>query len=325
MTSLLEIEGLSVAYRERGRTVQAVDALDLTLDAGETLAIVGESGCGKTTLGLAILGLVPQPGAIAAGRIVFDGRNLRDLRPDAMRRIRGREISMIFQDAAAGLNPVLSVGTQVEEIIRAHRDVPKRESRALALEALRRQGLPQPERLLPLYPAQLSGGMAQRVMIAIGTVLRPRLIIADEPTSALDVTVQAGILAELRALQRGTGAALLLITHDLGVVAQMADRVAIMYAGRIVERAGATTVFARPSHPYTAALLAARPRVDAIPAPLTPIRGVPPDLATLDGLCAFLPRCAKAVSACRSERWPALSPMPSGAEAACFNPMFYGD
>jgi len=320
---LLQVEGLHVVYRERGRASRAVGGVDLSLSAGETLAVVGESGCGKTTLGLAILGLVSRPGNIDAGGVLFAGRDLRALSPDDLRRIRGRDISMIFQDAAAGLNPVLSVGTQVEEIVRAHRSVSKREARDLAETALRRQGLPAPERLLSLYPFQLSGGMAQRVMIAIATALQPRLIIADEPTSHLDVTVQAGILRELQELKRGSGAAMLLITHDLGVVARLADRVAVMYAGRIVESGDATTVFSRPSHPYTAALLAARPRIDAGDVPLAAIRGAPPDLASLTGLCAFLPRCSKAVTACRADPWPQLAGQPSGSAAACFNPMYY--
>jgi oligopeptide/dipeptide ABC transporter ATP-binding protein len=321
---ILRIDDLHVTYRERDRRVRAVDGVSLTLRRASTLAIVGESGCGKTSLALAILRLVPSPGAIS-GRVLLDGADLLSMLPEDLRRVRGRAISMIFQDAMAGLNPVLSVGAQVEEIVRAHHDVPRRESRAMAVAALGEQGLANPEQLLGAYPYQLSGGMCQRVMIAIATVLKPRVIIADEPTSALDVTVQAAILRELDGLKRNTGASILLITHDLGVVAQLADDVAVMYAGRIVERSAAAALFARPAHPYTAALLAARPRLQGARRPLQPIRGAPPDLATLSGECAFLDRCTKAVSRCRVEPWPPLAPVTARHDAACYNPMFYPD
>ena len=322
---LLRIEDLRACYRDRSRVVKAVDGVDLTLARGRTLAIVGESGCGKTTLGLAILDLVPEPGRIESGRIIFDGHDLLQLKPEALRRVRGREISMIFQDPTSGLNPVLPVGAQVEEAIRTHLDVPRRESRRLARESLAAQGLAEPGRVMNAYPFQLSGGMCQRVMIAIATALRPRLIIADEPTSALDVTVQAGILRELQALKDDIGASILLITHDLGIVAQMADDVAVMYAGRIVERGSAHGVFARPSHPYTAALLAARPRPDTRRGRLRVIPGAPPDMGALDGTCAFLARCTKAVSACRAEPWPPLRRLAPGHDVACYNPVFHPD
>ncbi len=323
--AILRIEDLSVTYRERDRNVRAVDGVSLTLRRGSTLALVGESGCGKTTVALSILKLVPSPGTIDTGRVLLGGADLLAMRQDDLRRVRGRAISMVFQDPMAGLNPVLSIGSQVEEIVHAHHDVPKRDSRAMTVAALRAQGLSNPEQLMASYPYQLSGGMCQRVMIAIATILRPQVIIADEPTSALDVTVQAGILRQLDELKQTTGAAILLITHDLGVVAQMAGEVAVMYAGRIVEQAAAAALFARPSHPYTAALLAARPRLDADHRPLQPIRGTPPDLAALTGQCAFLERCTKAVSQCRTEPWPPLATAAPGHEAACYNPMFYPD
>ena len=323
---ILRIEDLSVTYRERERNVRAVDGVSLTLRRGSTLAIVGESGCGKTTVALSILKLVPSPGTIDAGRVLLDGDDLFSMRSDDLRRVRGRAVSMIFQDPMAGLNPVLSIGAQVEEIVHAHHhDVSKRDSRSMATESLRAQGLANPKQVMASYPYQLSGGMCQRVMIAIATILKPRVIIADEPTSALDVTVQAAILRELDELKRATGAAILLITHDLGVVAQMASDVAVMYAGRIVEQGTAAALFARPAHPYTAALLAARPRLDADRRPLQPIRGTPPDLGALTGQCAFLERCTKAVNDCRTEPWPTLEPVAPGHEAACFNPMFYPD
>jgi len=323
MDEILRIEDLRVYYHERERTVRAVDGVDLALRRGETLAIVGESGCGKTTIALSTLGLVPSPGIIESGRVIYEGRDVLTLPANDLRAVRGRRISMIFQDPQSGLNPVLNIGSQVEEMIRTHLSVPKRESRRMAAEALRRQGLSDVERLMESFPFQLSGGMCQRVMIAIATVLHPDIIIADEPTSALDVTVQASILRELNELKRNLGVSIILITHDLGVVAQMADEMAVMYAGRVVERGSARAVFERPTHPYTSALLAARPRLDSDRAPLQAIRGAPPDLAELSGECAFLPRCPKAVVACRTQPWPPLATTDAGHPVACYNPMFH--
>ena len=323
MDPVLRIDNLSVSYRDRERTVQAVDGLHLALERGQTLALVGESGCGKTTVALAILNLLPAAGRIHGGRVLLDGQDLLTLGSEDLRKIRGRAISMIFQDPVSGLNPVMTIGAQVEEIVRTHTSVSKRDSRRIALQALAQQGLANPERLMDAYPFQLSGGMCQRVMIAIATVLRPRVIIADEPTSALDVTVQAQILRELDDLKRDLDASILLITHDLGVVAQMADAVAVMYAGRIVEQAAAPPIFERPTHPYTAALMEARPRLDADRRRLRTIRGAPPDLSELTGMCAFLPRCSKAISACRSDPWPALREVSPAHLAACFNPMWH--
>jgi oligopeptide/dipeptide ABC transporter ATP-binding protein len=266
---------------------------------------------------------VPHPGVIESGRILLEGTDLLTMKPDELRHARGNTISMIFQDPVSGLNPVLTVGAQVEEIIRAHSDVSKKEAKRLAASALAREGLAEPERIMSSFPFQLSGGMCQRVMIAIATILQPRVIIADEPTSALDVTVQAGILNELQRLKNTLGASIILITHDLGVVAQMADDVAVMYAGRIVELGSADDVFAQASHPYTAALMNARPRLDSERQPLQAIKGTPPDLGALTGECAFLPRCSKAVNACRTQPWPDLSEIAAGHVAACYNPMFH--
>ena len=324
MEPVLRIEELRVYYKDREKEIRAVDGVDLALHAGKTLALVGESGCGKTTVALSILNLVPTAGRIRSGRVLLDGRDVLALSSDELRRVRGRAISMIFQDPVSGLNPVMTIGAQVEEIIRTHTSMAKRESRATAAAALRAQGLANAEGLMDAYPFQLSGGMCQRVMIAIATVLRPRVIIADEPTSALDVTVQAQILRELDTLRETLGAAILLITHDLGVVAQLADDVAVMYAGRIVEHGGAEAVFSRPSHPYTAALMDARPRLDGGGGRLRAIRGAPPDLAVLDGGCAFLPRCPKAVSICRTDPWPGLLEVAPAHVSACYNPMFHG-
>lgn len=325
MDHILAVQDLRVSYHERDRTIRAVDGVSFALAPGRTLALVGESGCGKTSVALAILDLLPSPGRVETGAVYFEGSDVRAMKREAIRRLRGAEISMIFQDPSSGLNPVLSVGSQLDEIIRAHRSVSKREARRMTLEALRRQRLPDPERIVDAYPFHLSGGMCQRVMIAIATVLRPKVIIADEPTSALDVTQQAVILRDLDGLKEHLGIAILLITHDLGVVAGMADEVAIMYGGRIVERASALDIFERPRHPYSAGLMAARPRVDRPDERLQPIRGSAPAPAGEALECAFLPRCAKAISSCRSEAWPPLREVARAHYAACFNPMFQPD
>ena len=321
MDEILRIEDLTVVYRSRDGAARAADGVTLSLHRGETLAIVGESGSGKTTVALAALDLVPSPGVIESGRVLFEGIDLLAADDEWRRGVRGRRISMIFQDATSGLNPVLNIGLQVEEIVRTHLSVTKQESRRMAAEALRRQNIWDTDRVMDAFPHQLSGGMCQRVMIAIATVLRPDVIVADEPTSALDVTVQAQVLHELRELRRNLGISMMLITHDLGVVAQMADRVAVMYAGRIVELGATEQIFASPAHPYTAALMNARPRLDGDRRQLQAIRGAPPDLASLTGECAFLPRCAKALNECRTEPWPTLVTTGSSA-VACFNPMY---
>lgn len=320
---ILDISGLTVHYVHRDKTVRAVDGVSLRLPPGGVVALVGESGCGKSTFALAVLGLVPSPGKLIGGSVLLDGADILRMKPDDVRRIRGRDISIIFQDPQSGLNPVLPVGVQVMEIITTHLRVPKREAKRMMLEALARTGLGDAERVAEEYPFQLSGGMCQRVMIAIATVLRPRVIIADEPTSSLDVTVQAAILRQLQALRRDLGVSILLITHDLGVVAQMADAVAIMYAGRVVEEASVREIFSRPLHPYTWSLLATRPRLDGSRRPLPSIRGLPPDLAELSGECAFLPRCPKATSACRRDPWPSLEEAAPGHKVACLNPVYH--
>jgi len=325
MSDLLRVDDLRVYYHERDRTIRAVDGVSFAVEGGRTLALVGESGCGKTTIALGILNLVPSPGRIESGRVLFEGRDVFTMKKDELRSIRGAAISMIFQDPASGLNPVLTVGSQLDEMIRTHTKMSKQEARRLTLEALRRQRLADPERLVDAYPFQLSGGMCQRVMIAIATVLRPKVIIADEPTSALDVTQQASILRDLDGLKQHLGIAIILITHDLGVVAGMADAVAVTYAGRIVEQGSAEEIFARPRHPYSAGLMAARPRLDRPDEPLTPIRGGPPELAGDNAHCAFLPRCPKATIACRTEPWPALEEVSPGHSVACYNPMFAPD
>jgi oligopeptide/dipeptide ABC transporter ATP-binding protein len=321
---LLELRDLSVHYSNGTKRLKAVDGVSFGLRGGSILALVGESGCGKTSIALSILGLLPDQGNLAGGDVLFDGRSLGSMSPADVRRLRGREISMIFQDPASGLNPVLTIGKQVEEIVRVHTAAPKREARRLAQEALRRVGLANPEELEKRYPYQLSGGMSQRVLIAIATVLNPKVIIADEPTSALDVTIQAGILHELQRLRDERGISILLITHDLGIVAQMADEVIVMYAGRIAEQGATRDVLRTPRHPYTWSLLGTLPRLDSDRRrPLAAIRGSPPDPSELPDECAFVPRCRKAINTCRTEPAPALSELAPGQRAACYNPVVH--
>ncbi|MEK7216057.1 MAG: ABC transporter ATP-binding protein, partial [Chloroflexota bacterium] len=251
------------------------------------------------------------------------GRNIAILEPEELRRVRGRHISMIFQDPVAGLNPVIAIGTQVVELLSAHTRMSRRESRAAAVDILRQVGLPDPAAVMDRYPFQLSGGMCQRVMIGIATALNPSVLLADEPTSALDVTIQAQILDQLRRLTRERGTAIVLITHDLGVVAQVADEVAVMYAGSVVEQAPVAQLFQRPNHPYTRALLNALPRLDRSSA-LRAIPGSPPNPIGLEDHCAFIPRCPKALTICRSSARPPLEAVGEGHHCACYNPVAYG-
>jgi oligopeptide transport system ATP-binding protein len=301
---LLSVRGLTTRFRTDRGPLTAVDDVSFDVAPGETLAIVGESGSGKSVTALSILRLIPSPpGEIASGQILFDGRDLLQLDDAAMRTIRGDRIAMIFQEPMNSLNPALTVGVQVAEPMRQHRGL----SWAAALEGakalLKKVHIPDAESRLHTYPHQYSGGMRQRAMIAMALACKPRLIIADEPTTALDVTVQAQILDLLKELTRETGAALILITHDLGVVARYADRVVVMYAGRVVEQAPAGVLYRSPQHPYTRGLLASVPRLDG-PAGerLVPIDGAPPDLAALPPGCAFAPRCTRAVACCLDTR-----------------------
>ena len=296
---LLAIEDLSVSFRTDRGIVRAVQGVSLQVRAGETLAIVGESGSGKSVTALSILRLLGDAAAVDSGRILFDGEDLLELSEDAIRGIRGDRIAMIFQEPMSSLNPVLTIGKQVAEPIRLHRGLSWKEAYARAAELLQRVRIPDAEGRLTDYPHHFSGGMRQRVMIAMALACRPRLIIADEPTTALDVTVQAQILALLKELTREADSALILITHDLGVVARYADRVAVMYAGRIVETASARTLYAQPGHPYTEGLMASIPGIEGeIGARLPTIEGQPPDLARLPPGCSFAPRCRFALDAC---------------------------
>ncbi|MBI2760399.1 MAG: ABC transporter ATP-binding protein [Chloroflexi bacterium] len=322
---VLEARNLHTTFFTKEGEIRAVRGVSFSLEPGKILAIVGESGCGKSTLALSLLRLVPFPGKILRGEVHLAGRNLMSLTDEELRKVRGRQMSMIFQDPISGLNPVLPIGKQVEEILTSHLDVPKKERKQRTLEILRRAGLPDPERIASSYPFHLSGGMCQRVMIGMATALNPSVIIADEPTSSLDVTVQAQILNELDTLRRTKGTAIVLITHDLGVVAQMADDVAVMYAGGFIEEGDVEQIYRAPRHPYTWALLSTLPRLDGRHGQLHAIPGVPPNLAELPEECPFLPRCTKATMQCRTEPAPSLSYIgESGQRVACYNPVFQG-
>ena len=303
--------------RASGGDVPAVDGVSLDVIRGKTLGIVGESGCGKSVLSLSIMRLVAHPGRISSGRVLLEGRDLAGLSNAEMRGVRGKEIGMIFQEPMTSLNPVHTVGFQITEGIRAHESqASKAELRERGIAALARVRIPSPERRFDEYPHQLSGGMRQRVMIAMALACSPKLLIADEPTTALDVTVQAQILDLLRDLQAETGMAIILITHDLGVIAEMADDVAVMYAGRVVERTTARDLFEDPQHPYTLGLLGSIPRLDEDRERLLAITGaVPPPFALPPG-CRFAPRCPFAIEACRAEI-PGLRAISPGHEAAC--------
>ena len=317
MTRLLEVEDLAVAFRTDRGQVEALSGVSLHLDEGEVVGVVGESGCGKSLTALAIMGLVPvPPGRITRGRIRFAGRDLLGLDEAAMTRIRGAEIAMIFQEPMSALNPVFTVGEQVAEGLRVHAGLGRAAARERTAQLLARVGIPDPGRRLGQYPHELSGGLRQRIMIAAALACRPKLLIADEPTTALDVTIQAQILALLADLQREFGMATVLITHDLGVVAQVVSRVVVMYAGRVVEEGPVGAVFDRPSHPYTAALMRSIPALAEGASRLPAIPGTVPAPGSWPTGCRFAPRCAHAVAACAAAA-PPLHPIAPGHRAAC--------
>jgi oligopeptide transport system ATP-binding protein len=310
--SLLELQGLKTYFRTRAGDVRAVDGVDLTVRPGETVGLVGESGSGKSVTARSIMRLLPTPPArYAGGRILFKGRDLLELSDAEMSDLRGGRISMIYQDPMTFLNPVYTAGEQVAEAIRWHQGKNKTEARAQTVELFKTVGIPNAERRFDAYPHELSGGLRQRVMIAIALSSRPELLIADEPTTALDVTIQAQILDLLRDLQAQFGMSILLITHDLGVVAEMCDSVAVMYAGRIVEQAPVETLFADPEHPYTIGLMNAIPRSDLADVAPKPIEGSPPDMARPPAGCRFNPRCPYRQQICVEQDPPliALSPV----------------
>ncbi|MEY4681298.1 MAG: hypothetical protein RLZZ276_2947 [Pseudomonadota bacterium] len=320
MTALLEVEDLRVHFGDGDGLVRAVDGVSLRVAPGETLGVVGESGSGKSVTALSLLRLVPTPpGRIAGGRIVFAGTDLLSLPIDRMRAIRGREIAMIFQDPMTSLNPVLTVGRQISEVLELHLGLDRAAALRRTIELFEMVGIPAASTRVGDYPHHFSGGMRQRVMIAMAIACRPKLLIADEPTTALDVTIQAQILDLVRSLQRELGMALIVITHDLGVVAGMADRVAVMYAGRVVEEGTSERIFGDPRMPYTIGLLQSVPRADARgQRRLTPIAGAPPEPHGETRSCRFAPRCTHAEPACR-QAVPPLRDVAAGHRAACLH------
>jgi peptide/nickel transport system ATP-binding protein len=317
----LEVESLRTHFFTRRGVVKAVDGVSLQVASGEVLGLVGESGCGKTITGFSIIGLVDPPGRIVSGAVRFKGEDLATAAPERMRALRGDRIAMIFQDPMMTLNPVLRVDTQMMEAVQAHRTVDRGTALALSREALVQVGMPAPERRLKAYPHELSGGMRQRIAIAIAFLNKPDLIIADEPTTALDVTIQAQILHEVQGLCRKTGTAMIWITHDLAVVSALADRIAVMYAGRIVETGHTEEVLERPLHPYTRGLIGSVPSHNRRGARLAQIQGSPPSLASLPAGCAFRPRCERASALCREEPEDRPAGAHAGRRLRCFHPL----
>ncbi|HEU4923316.1 MAG TPA: ABC transporter ATP-binding protein [Burkholderiales bacterium] len=312
------MRGLRTYFASERGEVRAVDGVDLSLERGRTLGIVGESGCGKSVTALSIMGLIPQPpGRIAGGEVRFDGEDLLKLPPRRMRDLRGDKLSMIFQEPMTSLNPAFPVGEQISEAILRHKKVNKIEAQNQALEMLQKVRIPSPERRARDYPHQLSGGMRQRVMIAMALACNPRLLIADEPTTALDVTIQAQILELMGLLRAELGTAIILITHDLGVIAELADDVIVMYAGQVIERCAAPRLFSEPHHPYTVGLLGSIPRLHLEQSRLSAIEGIVPDAAAFPQGCRFHPRCPFAVDQCRSEI-PVLKEVKTNHYAACW-------
>jgi oligopeptide transport system ATP-binding protein len=319
--ALLSVEDLRVEFTTRRGIVYAVNGITFDIARGETLGIVGESGCGKSVTSLAVLGLLARNGRVVGGRAVFEGVDLIRQSDRALRRIRGREIAMIFQDPMTSLNPVLTIGRQIRETLETHFDMNRKEANARAAELIDRVGIPSARVRLEDYPHQFSGGMRQRAMIAMALACRPKLLIADEPTTALDVTIQAQILALLRGLVAEEDAALILITHDLGVVAGMCEHVNVMYAGMFMETGSAEQLFASPRHPYTLGLLQSVPRLDAARrARLQPIEGAPRNMLDAPTACPFQPRCRYEVDASRQDV-PPLVEIEPGHMVACFNPV----
>ncbi|HYM03695.1 MAG TPA: ABC transporter ATP-binding protein [Stellaceae bacterium] len=314
--ALLEVEHLRVEIPTRRRVLTAIDDVSFSIGEGEVLGVVGESGAGKSITGAAIIGLLEPPGRIAGGEIRFAGQRIDDLPDEAMQRIRGREIGAIFQDPLTSLDPLFTVGRQLVETIRVHLGLDRIEARRRALALLREVGIPVPEQRVDHYPHQFSGGMRQRVVIALALAANPRLVIADEPTTALDVSIQAQIIALLRRLCRDHGTAVMLVTHDMGVIAETADRVAVMYAGRIVEIGPVRDVVKNPQHPYTAGLMGAIPMISEKRERLAQIDGAMPRLTDIPEGCAFHPRCPRVFPRCRAERPELLRA--DASEAACW-------
>jgi oligopeptide/dipeptide ABC transporter ATP-binding protein len=316
--AVLEVQGLRTAFPVEEGEAFAVDGVSLRVERGRTLGVVGESGCGKSLTALSILRLVPPPGRIVAGRILLDGVDLLGLDSEGMRRIRGRRIAMIFQEPMTSLNPVYSCGEQIAEVLRLHEKLSRRAAAVRSVELLAQVGLPDPRARAREHPHQLSGGMRQRVLIAMAVACRPEVLVADEPTTALDVTIRRQILALLHRLQEEMGMALLHITHDLGVLRETAHRVAVMYAGRVVEEGPTASLFAAPAHPYTLGLLASRPRLGGPPGRLPAIGGTVPEIGRRPAGCSFEPRCPFAVERCRREDPGMETAEEPERRAACF-------
>jgi oligopeptide/dipeptide ABC transporter ATP-binding protein len=317
MGTLLRIDNLQTHFFSAGKVVKALDGISFEINAGEVFGLVGETGCGKSVTALSVLRLIPfPPGKIVAGSIRFKDTDLLALTPEAMRRHRGKEISMIFQEPMTSLNPAFRIGDQMHEVIRLHQGLGKAAALEAAVDMLERVRIPDARKVAGQYPHQLSGGMRQRVMIAMELSCRPALLIADEPTTALDVTIQAQILRLLKEMRRETGASILLITHDLGVVAQLCDRVAVMYAGSIVEQAGVVDIFRTPQHPYTQGLWGAIPQIEDEKPSLAVIPGTVPDLSRLPEGCKFHPRCGRRFEPCDRLR-PEMAEAAAGHFAAC--------
>jgi oligopeptide transport system ATP-binding protein len=317
---LLEVRGLKTQFFTQDGVVKAVEDVSFYVMPGETLGVVGESGSGKSITGLSIMRLIPDPpGKIVEGEIIFDGQDLRKLSDDQIRRVRGNRIAMIFQDPMTSLNPVLTINRQISEALQLHMGMSRDQAKVRSIELLQMVGIPNAEERIDQYPHQFSGGMRQRVMIAMALSCNPQLIIADEPTTALDVTIQAQILDLMRNLQSERDTGVLMITHSMGVVAGMADRVQVMYAGSIVETASTEEIFANPRHPYTVGLMKSIPRLDARQKErLEPIRGLPPDLIDLPDMCPFVPRCNYAREKCEQKRPPLLQVAPDHYSACWF-------
>lgn len=316
---LLKVSNLNTEFKVKRGTVKAVNNVSFDVDKGEILAIVGESGSGKSVTSLSIMGLIRAPGKVAGGRILFNGDDLSKKTPKQMREIRGDKISMIFQEPMTSLNPVQRIGNQLCESILTHTDMTKKEALEHAVEMLRLVGIPSPEQRVRDYPHQMSGGMRQRVMIAMALCCNPELLIADEPTTALDVTIQAQILDLIKKLRKDIGMAVMLITHDLGVVAETADKVVVMYCGRVVEQAEVKDLFKSPKHPYTSGLIESIPRLNEDKDRLFMIKGMVPDPTSLPAGCAFADRCEHCMEKCR-EAMPALKELPggNGRKVRCF-------
>ena len=315
----LKVENLHTYFFTKQGTVRAVNGVNLTLHQGKILGLVGESGSGKSVTALSILNLVPHPGRIVEGKVFFNGENLLEFSKQRLRQIRGNEISMVFQDPTVSLNPAIPVGSQVEEIYRVHSNMDKKTAREAVYKLFDNVGLGDARALYSRYTFELSGGMAQRVMIAMALALNPKVLIADELTSSLDVTLQAQVLQYLQEVRLKYSSAVVLITHDMGVIARMADEVAVMYAGSIVETADARELFKRPAHPYTWALFQSLPRLDEPDRPLLAMKGSPPSMIDLPDQCPFLPRCPKATLTCRLSPKPKLEETGAGHLVACYN------